>query len=189
MNKVEADTMKAHKEIISELYLLDPDTQEYQLGISNFLLKHPKLAGISYASAELLIAEKDSRVVNAAINAIAAEIQRRSDVDAPGYRIKYARVTENQVRRILHAERLKEDPKHKTQKSKNAEIVFECPKCNEEVSVKRITRDKVVAFRATETIDDAIDSRSRECGVSRSFFVEKLLKLEKRFGSSILIPQ
>lgn len=188
MNKVIADTAEVHKEVISKLYLLDRDTQEHQLGISIFLLKHPELAGISYASAELLIAEKDRHVANAAINAIAVEIQRRSDVDAPGYRIKYARVTENQVRQILHAKRLKEDPNRKTQKLQNAEISLKCPKCNEEVSFKRITREKVVGFRTTETIDDAIDFISRECNVSRSFFVEKLLKLEKRFGSTILIP-
>lgn len=183
MIDIKQDIVNSHKIAIEELYLLDPETQAHQLRISNFLLKYPELAGISYASADLLIAEKNLKIQKAAIKCIAAEIQRRGNVDAVGFRFTYRKVTENQVRQILHIERLKEVPNHKTQKPQNAEIILECPFCKKEITYKRVTRDNVVSFRTTETIDDAITHLAKECDISRSRLLSELLFIERRFGS------
>lgn len=185
MNNIAADTIKTHKMAIDELSRLDPETQAHQLRISNFFLKHRELIGISYASADLIIAEKDVRVANAAMKIVAAEMVHRGDVTAVGFRFIHRKVTENQVRQILHTERLKETPNIKTQKPQNAEIILKCPHCKKEIQYKRITRDNVVAFRVTEKTDDAIEYLSTQCSVSRSFLIDQLLKIEKRFSSVI----
>jgi hypothetical protein len=187
MSDIKTDTINTHKTVIEELYELDPETQAHQLRISNFLLKYRELTGISYASAETIMKEKDPYIHAAAIKTIAAEIKRRKDVDAPGYRITYACMTINQVQRILNNEKQKRNPIRKEVKVQKRTVQLKCPHCKKVGSFEEVKRDKVIGFRTTETIDDAIDFISRECNVSRSFFVEKLLKLEKRFGSAILI--
>jgi hypothetical protein len=186
MNDIKADTIKAHKQAVEELYNLDAETQVHQLCISNFLLTYPELTGISYASADLIIAEKNIKIQKAAIKRVAAEIQRRSDVDAVGFRFTYRKVTENQVRQILHVERLKENPNVKVLKPQNAEIALKCPFCNKDISYKRITRDNVVSFRATEATDDAITHLAKECNISRSRLLAELLFIERRFGEMIV---
>lgn len=183
MNNIIEDTIETHKMAIEELYFLDPETQMHQLRTANFFLKHPELVGISYASADLIIAEKDVRVANAAMKIVATEIVCRSDVTAAGFRFTYRKVTENQVRQILHTERLKVNPDTKTVKPGNAEIMLKCPKCNEEVPFKRITRDNVISFRATEPTEDAITHLANVCNISRSRLISELLFIERRFGS------
>jgi hypothetical protein len=183
MNDIKADTINAHKQAVEELYNLDAETQAHQLCISNFLLTYPELTGISYASADLIIAEKNIKIQKAVIKRVAAEIQRRGNVDAVSFQLTYRKVTENQVRQILHVERLKENPNVKVQKSQNAEILIECPFCKKEIAYKRITRDNVVSFRATEATDDAITHLAKECNISRSRLLAELLFIERRFGS------
>jgi hypothetical protein len=168
-----------------ELHNIDPDTQTRLVRISDFLQKHHELAGISYASAELLIAEKNTKIRNAAIKRIATEIIRRRDVSAREFRLQYREVTDSQVRKILHEERIKENPNTKTQKLKNAEIVLECPFCKKSIEYKKSARNNILSFRTTETVDDAITQLSKAFNVSRSYFVQELLKVERKYGKNL----
>jgi hypothetical protein len=187
MNDIRADTINAHKQTVEELYNLDAETQAHQLRISNFLLTYPELTGISYASADLIIAEKNIKIQKAAIKRVAAEIQRRSNVDAVGFRFTYRKVTENQVRRVLHVERLKENPNVKVRKPQNAEIVLKCPHCKKNISYKKTVRNEILAFRTTEVVDDALTQLSEKCNISKSLLVSELLKVGRRYGKEISV--
>jgi hypothetical protein len=168
-----------------ELHHIDLDTQTRLLRVSDFLQKHSELVGISYFSVELLIAEKNPKVRNAAIKRIAAEILRRGDTNAKGFRVLYRKVTENHVRKILHAERLKEPQNAKTQKPQNAEIILKCPSCKKSTTYEKSVRNNVISFRATEAVDDTLTQLAKAFDVSRSYLVHELLKVDRRHGRSL----
>jgi hypothetical protein len=167
------------------LHNIDPDTRTRLVRVSDFLQKHLELAGISYVSVELLIAEKNINVRNAAIKRISAEIMRRRDVSARKFRLQYRKVTESQVRKILHEERIKENPNIKTRKLQNAEITLECPFCKKNITYKKSARNNILSFRATEVTDDTVTQLSKAFNVSRSYFVQELLKVERKYGKNL----
>jgi aspartate carbamoyltransferase regulatory subunit len=186
MSDIEKDIIEAHKTVIEELYCLDPNTQEFQRKISNFLLKHPELSGISYVSAEMIMKEKDPYIRAAAIKTIATEIKHRKDVDAPGYRITYTSVSTNQVQTIISNEKQKRNPIKKEVKPQKRTVQLKCPYCQKAGSFEEVKRDKVIAFRTTGAMDNAIDILAKKCGISRSLLVSELLFIEKRFGSIVV---
>jgi hypothetical protein len=186
MSDIEKDTIEAHKTAIEELHYLDPSTQEFQLKISNFLVKHPELSGISYVSAEMIMKEKDQYIRAAAIKTIATEIKRRKDVNAPGYRIAYTCVTTNQVQTIIRDEKQKRNPIKKEVNAAKRMIQLKCPYCKKVGSFEEVKRDKVIAFRTTEVMDNAIGILAKKCGISKSLLVSELLFIERRFGSIVV---
>lgn len=185
MIKKEDAQINIDETISIELHHIDSDTQAHLLHISKFLRKHPEIVSISYPSAELLIAEKNTKVQNAAIKRIGAEIIRRRDVSAREFRLQYRKVTESQVRKILHEERIKENPNIKTQKLQNAEISIECPFCKKDITYKKSARNNILSFRATEVVDDTITRLSKAFNVSRSYLVSELIKVERKYGKNL----
>lgn len=189
MIKKEDTQIDIDRTIAIELHNIDRDTQMRLVQISNFFQRHPEIVSISYPSAELLIAEKNTNVQRAAIKTIAAEILRRREVDVRGFRLLYREVTVNQVRKIIHAERIKENPNSKTRKPKNAEMTLECPFCKNSIEYKKFVRNNILSFRTTEEIDDAITFLSKKCNVSRSLLVYELLNVERKYGKAILVSE
>lgn len=185
MTKKEDAQIDIDRTTAIELYYIDLDTQTHLLSISKFLRKHPEIVSISYPSAELLIAEKDTKVQNAAIKRIAVEIIQRGNVSAREFRLQYRKVTESQVRKILHEERIKENPNIKTQKLQNAEITLKCPWCKKDIVYKKSVRDNILSFRVTEVVDDAVTRLAKAFNVSRSYFVQELLKVERKYGKNL----
>ena len=182
---VENAQMEAHKDVLTRLYELDSVTQEFQFRVSAFFVKHPEISGISYTSAAIIMNEKDAHVRAVTIKRVAEEIKRRRNVDATGFRFVYRNVTENQVRRILHEERVKESPDISSNKKRNDEIALECPNCKKIMVYKKAPRNNVVSFRTTEKVDDAISYLARKSGMSRSILVQELIYIDRRFGSEL----
>ena len=154
-----------HKRTVEQLYFLSPEIEEHQAEIGRFLLAHPSIIGITYHAAELLMNEKDPVIQSKAIEWISKEIATRRDTDNPNYCLKRRNVSKNQVQLFLRD--LRREKTHKN-------VIDKIPGEN--------IRSKVMSFRSTKNKEDAIDFLASECGVSKSFLIEILIKLSNRYG-------
>jgi hypothetical protein len=179
------DQLDAHKRVLEELYLLDTETAECQFKIARFLLAHPKLAGITHPAADILRREQDTTVRAAAIEKAEEEMIKRSDVTSPTFRLSRRRLSENQIKKILHQLHSDKKPPADSAFSPTLKRAVKCPHCHNYVSSSADTRKKVVSFRTTEDAEDAIGYLAHQFGVSRSHLVNELLTVKRRFGCAL----
>ena len=162
--------IKVHQENIKKLYALSPSTVTHQASITQFLLTHPDVVGISYLSAEILMNEGNPVIQKEAIQRISKKLKIRRNVNAPNFCITRCCISENQIRKILLDIKKENTPKTDVKNNKLS---------------KNNTRSKVVSFRATGKEQDAIGYLANEAGISKSLLIDVLLKISNRYGIAL----
>jgi ferredoxin len=177
--------LQAHKNALDVLYELDSETAECQFMIGQFLLAHPKLAGLTYSAADILRMEPDRKVRAAAIKIAEEEMIKRRDVTSPAFRLNRRRLSENQIKKILQKIHFDKTPSNDLAVSPITKRASKCVHCQNCISKTSCTREEVVSFRATECTEDAISYLAQRCMVSRSYLISELLIIKNRFGDAL----
>ena len=182
-----------HIELLTKLCECDPETQRRQKKIAEFFHDYPRIRGLAYEAADVLRMEKNVKIQQAAIHAVAEEIAARPKAGSDNYSITRRRVTEDQVREILKEQRILIDGSHlqrekliKRKEAKDKEVLYTCPLCKGLITVTLSKRDKIVSLRATEAADDAYAYLAKQFDVSRSFLLSELLTIESKFPDIFL---
>ena len=188
MNDEIKQRIRTHQEVIAELNVLSPEVEAYQLRISRFILNHRELVGLSYPGVEILMKEKEQDTRRKAIKMVGEELQARRDPNSSNYRLMYRKITESRVRKILLMCRSPSE-KDKQVRDKKALIKLICPYCKKDIEGIPEKKSEVVSFRGTETEDKPITYLAARCGVSRSFLINELITLERKYGCSLKQPE
>jgi hypothetical protein len=185
ISQIGKEQLEAHKKALEELYLLDSETAESQFLIAQFILKHPKLAGLAYPAADILRKEQDKAVGAVAVRTVEEEMVKRRDATSPTFNLSRRRLSENQIKKIIHQLRADEKPSRDSTFSPTPKKLLECPHCHNSIPNNTETRKEVVSFRTTENTEDAISYLAQQYGVSRSHLVNELLTVKRRFGCAL----
>lgn len=182
-----------HIELLEELCEHDPETQRLNKLIAQFYKDYPQIYGLSYTGANVLRMEKNVKIQQAAIHAVAEEIAARPKAGSDNYSLTRRRVTEDQVRGILKGQRIlhegtdiQREKLEKEKEAKDKEVLYTCPLCQGLITVTVSKRDKIVSLRATEAADDAYAYLAKQFDVSRSFLLSELLAIESKFPDLFL---
>ena len=179
--------------LLTELCEHDPETQRLNRLIAQFYNDYPQIYGLSYTGANVLRTEKNIKIQQAAIHAVAEEIQARPKAGSDNYSITRRRVTEDQVREILKEQRilidgspLQREKLIKRKEVTDKEVLYTCPICQGLITVTLSKRDNIVSLRTTEAADDAYAYLAKRFDVSRSFLLSELLAIESKFPDLFL---
>ena len=183
----------AFLEIVLEGCEHDLETARKQKKIAEFFHDYPRIRGLAYEAADVLRMEKNVKIQQAAIHAVAEEIAARPKAGSDNYSITRRRVTEGRVRELLKEQRIiingtdiQREKLEKEKEAKDKEVLYTCPICQGLITVTLSKRDKIVSLRATEDADDAYAYLAKQFDVSRSFLLSELLAIESKFPNLFL---
>jgi predicted metal-dependent RNase len=138
--------------------------EELKAEIGTFFQAHLELTGLTYPGLEIIMKEKDPAIKQKAIKQVAEELIKRRDVTRPSFCFVRRNVTENQIRKILQGLKPKK------------------PSSGTNGIPPEKRRSEVTSFRATPGVEDAIGYLAKECDVPKSFLINTLITIKRRYG-------